>query len=326
MNINFLPMKAGHTLLEQDKLPDELVKNIISLYGDQGKQWLADLPQFLLSCEQQWNLKLMPCYRNLNFNYVTPAILVDHTPVVLKCSPVVNHEFSTEIAALEHFDGIGAVTLLKSDLASGKVLLECITPGNSLEALNHTQEVVNISIAVMNQLHKPLISSNEVQSMASSAPTFSFPSLHQWFQGFKKLRQTFHDGTGPFPAHLIDYAEQVSKELLASMGEQVLLHGDLHYGNIIFSEDRGWLAIDPKGVIGEREFEIPLPKLNEAFTKQQLESTLKFFIEATGYDKERVLGWLFTKAVLAAWWTFEDQEEVGAPFIACAELVQTIKF
>lgn len=59
-----------------------------------------------------------------------------------------------------------------------------------------------------------------------------------------------------FPRKLIDFALKASKELLVSSGEQVLLHGDLHHYNILSSARNSWLAIDPKGGIGEREYEI----------------------------------------------------------------------
>lgn len=292
-------------------IPAELTKNIMAIYGEQGRQWLQDLPEFLVCCEQAWHLRLEPCYQHLSFHYVAPGVLLDGTRVVLKCSPP-NAGFHHEIAALEHFNGMGAVKLLRADAAQGSMLLEHIHPGSSLEQLRHTQEAVTVSAAVIKQLHKPLLSS------------VLFPSIQDWLRGFENLRQRFKGGTGPFPKDLIDRAEQISKDLLVSSGEQVLLHGDLHDENILFSKERGWLAIDPKGVIGEREFELPLPKLNECFTRVQLEEIIKQFIDATGFDIKRVAGWLCVKAVLAAWWVFEDTGEPGSQFIALAEYVQSL--
>ena len=44
-------------------------------------------------------------------------------------------------------------------------------------------------------------------------------------------------------------------DLLASGGEPLLLHGDLHQGNILAAGRAPWLAIDPKGVVGEATYE-----------------------------------------------------------------------
>ncbi|MBS0351162.1 MAG: hypothetical protein JSR33_08260 [Proteobacteria bacterium] len=69
---------------------------------------------------------------------------------------------------------------------------------------------------------------------------------------------------------------------MASQGEQILLHGDLHYANILWSEQNGWLAIDPQNVIGEREFDIPFPRLEKIIDKKLLQYRLAQFIEISG--------------------------------------------
>lgn len=106
------------------------------------------------------------------------------------------------------------------------------------------------------------------------------------------------------------------------MGPTVLLHGDLHYGNILLSDKHDWLAIDPKGVIGEREYEIPFPRLKGEVNENLIKRRLDQFIEISGFDRSRVLGWAFCKAALAAWWSFEDQGEIWQPFLRCAEILK----
>ena len=106
------------------------------------------------------------------------------------------------------------------------------------------------------------------------------------------------------------------------MTKQVLLHGDLHYANILFSDTQGWLAIDPKGVIGEPEYDIPLPRLNaKRMSAQKLKYELDRFIELSGFDNTRIMHWFFCKMVLAAWWSFEDSGEIYQPFLDYAQMV-----
>lgn len=108
------------------------------------------------------------------------------------------------------------------------------------------------------------------------------------------------------------------------MGPLILLHGDLHYGNILLSDEHGWLSIDPKGVIGEKEYEIPFPRIAQdgMVNKITLKCHLDQFIEISGFDRQRVLVWAFSKAVLAAWWSFEDTGEIFQPFLDCAEILE----
>ena len=286
-----------------------LIKNIISMYGETGQQWLNQLPLLLADYEEQWQLTLGKPFSNLSFNYVTEALLSDGTSVVLKCG-VPNKELMQEAAALKHFNGCGAVKLLQSDAEQGVLLLEKITPGIMLEDDHQSRNATAYAVEVMRKLHKPI------------HDTSPFPTLQDWFKGFDRLYMQFNGTTGPFPTALIERAQNISHDLLTSMTKQVLLHGDLHYANILFSDTKGWLAIDPKGVIGEPEYDIPLPRLNaKQMTAHELQYELDHLIELSGFDKTRIMHWFFCKIALAAWWSFEDSGEIYQPFLDYAQMV-----
>ncbi|WP_342146222.1 aminoglycoside phosphotransferase family protein [Rickettsiella endosymbiont of Aleochara curtula] len=294
-------------------LPKELIKNLINIHGVQGKKWLDDLPSFLSSYEKKWQFTFENFFNNASFNVVAAVTLTNGSSAVLKCS-IPSKEFTNEITALQHFNGTGAVKILRSDHHAGIMLLEKLTPGTFLEESSNEMQNTLISVELMNKLHKP------IQEQEISL----FPSLANWFQGFDRLYQYFQGETGPFPKGVIDRAQAISKELLASMGSLVLLHGDLHYANILSSDKHGWLSIDPKGVIGEREYEIPFPRISEAgnVNKISIKRRLDQFIEVSGFDRQRILGWAFSKAALAAWWSFEDNGEIWQPFLDCAEILK----
>ncbi len=80
----------------------------------------------------------------------------------------------------------------------------------------------------------------------------------QWCQyqsGFGRMRARYGGETGPIPEQMVVSAESTFRELLSTApSTPVLLHGDLHHGNIL-STQHGWLAIDPKGIIGENSAE-----------------------------------------------------------------------
>ena len=81
-------------------------------------------------------------------------------------------------------------------------------------------------------------------------PDGFFPDVAIWAKGLNRLRQRFNGSTGPFPSRLVEIAERFFAEMLSSCETAVLLHGDLHHLNILSAGD-GWIAIDPKGVVGE---------------------------------------------------------------------------
>lgn len=293
-------------------IPDQLQKNIINLYGDQGKEWLLNLPMLLLHCESQLNIKLEPCYPDLSFHYVAPALLANGKKAVLKCGLPIDRGQEKEVMALSHFNGHGCVKLLNMDKASGVMLLEKADPGEILETLADEQQACNIAVNLLQQLHKHVNETNH------------FDTLQNWFSGLVDFHQQFQDKTTFFSVSLIDKAQKISHELLSTMSKQVLLHGDLHYANILSSHEYGWIAIDPKGVIGEPEFEIPLPRLSNEINKKTIQRHLDRFIEISKFDRQRIIDWSFVKAVLAAWWSFEDNGEIWKPFIEYAEIISNI--
>lgn len=293
-------------------VPDQLEKNILSLYGDKGREWLQDLPSLLIQYEQLFEISIQPCYQDLSFHYVAPVVMKNAHQAVLKCSPpgTIN---KSEIAALKYFNGVGCVKLYHADAQANVMLLEKADPGFMLETINDLDQAAKIAVNVMRLMHKPI---KDMQA---------FDSLHDLFEGFIHLRQQFQGKTGPFSEYLVDRAERVSRELLDSMSHMVLLHGDLHYANILSSKEHDWVAIDPKGVIGEPEFEIPLPRLGESMNQLAIKDNIDRFIAVSGYDRQRILGWLFAKSMLAAWWSFEDHGKIWKSFIQCAEVIEKLK-
>jgi streptomycin 6-kinase len=294
------------------QLPDRLVQNVLHYFGQQGSDWLRDFPNVIAEAAERWSLKLDSPFPNLSINFVTPATRADGAEVVLKAG-VPNEEIFTEINALKLFDGKGAVRLLEADPGKGIMLLERLLPGTPVLGLGDDIQAVEVAAGVMKRLKR-------------EAPAeHSFPSLEDWFGGLAKVRARFHGGSGPLPDKLLELAERTSAELLASSEEPTLLHGDLHHENILNSSRGSWLAIDPKGVVGEQAFEVcaflrnPMPDLLTGMdTKQVLARRVDRFSESLGFDRERLIGWGLSEALLSASWDIDDENQSwkGAIFVA----------
>jgi streptomycin 6-kinase len=296
-------------------LSDDFTHRILNTFGEDGLHWLQSLPLILEEISSTWDVRLKPPFQDMSFNYVAPATRSDGSEVVLKVG-VPNPELVTEIAALKAFSGNGAVTLYKADPELGALLLERLKPGIPVFNMRDDELATSVASEVIHRLQD------------SSENHDDFPTVGDWFQGFKRLRDKFGGETGPFPGELIDKAEVLSHDLHTSMETPTLLHGDLHHWNILSSERESWLAIDPKGVIGEPEYETgawlrnPFPNILEMPNPvRMIARRIDQFSDELGFDRERLYGWGFAQAVLASCWSYEDKDEDWESWLAVAEFI-----
>ncbi len=105
-----------------------------------------------------------------------------------------------------------------------------------------------------------------------------------------------------------------ARALLAEPSDVCPLHGDLHHGNVLDFGTRGWLAIDPKGLRGERGFDLaPLfgnpdmadPEHAVATSPERFARRLAVVSEAAGLERARLLRWVLAWAGLSAAWSLE---------------------
>ena len=90
-----------------------LEKNIINLYGDKGKQWLASLPDLIEQMEIAYGLSKLKPIINLSYNYVLSGFQ-ESQPIILKLG-LDSAGFKREASALKAFAGFGVVKVLKEN-------------------------------------------------------------------------------------------------------------------------------------------------------------------------------------------------------------------
>jgi streptomycin 6-kinase len=299
-------------------LSPAFTRRISSTFEPDGAPWLVALPGLIEEVAQRWGLRVGPPFPELSYNYVAPAWLADGTPAVLKLG-VPRDELATEIDALRHYGGLGACRLLEADEAMGALLLERLEPGSTLAPLAAADDALatRVAASVMTRLWRPPPAGHR------------YPAVADWFKGLVELRATFGGGTGPFPRRLVERAETLAAGLLATQGEPVVLHGDLHHANIL---DAGgeWRAIDPKGIVGERAYEPaallrnPTPQIAaHPRLAELLGRRIAVFAEALALAPGRIHAWALANAVLSAWWAYEDGE--AAPDLTVAQALDQLE-
>lgn len=289
---------------------------ILAQYGVDGKVWLDALPALLASFSERWDLSISSPFENLSCNYVASAQRADGTPVVLKLG-IPNDELCAEIAALQHFAGQGMVRLLEADAEKGAMLLERALPGETLWDAEEKFATERL-LAVMPQLWRPYDGD------------YPFKTVEDWALAFSRLRERHNDRTGKLDYAHVEKAERIFSELIVSSAEPVLLHGDLHHDNLL-STGNGYIATDPKGVLGEPCYEVGAFLRNPWHTLLARENPLKDtqrrvdrIVDYLGFDRQRVVGWAFYQAVLSAIWCDEVGGDCAEWFLKVVEIFERL--
>ncbi len=288
--------------------PTYFKSNILALYGAHGKAWLERLSALASAVAKRYKLSALAPVANLSFNYVLAGVQGDQ-PIILKLG-LDQNGLRREAAALKAFAGCGAIEILVE--GEGLLLLERASPGTSLKEYSPRQDAKAVEIAcqVMQRLHQ-----------APLPPEEYFPSIADWLRLLDKEWE--------IPAIYLNKARQRRDHLLTTSGPSVLLHGDLHHDNILRNGNE-WVAIDPKGVIGEATYEVasfirnPMPELlNHDDAPNIIQSRITRFAEILKLPSRRILDWCFVQAVLSWAWALEDSLDTSC-FEQLTRIFETI--
>jgi streptomycin 6-kinase len=198
-----------------------------------------------------------------------------------------HRESDQEADALERWHGEGAVRLLARDEERHAFLLERCRPGTPL-----SENALDVLIELLPRLWK-----------RAGAPFTSLADEASWWAS--TIRGDWEQAGRPYEERLVDAAISTLKELAATQGEQVLLHQDLHPGNVLAAEREPWLVIDPKPLVGEREFSAaPIVRARElGHSKQAVVERLDRLTSELGLDRERALWWTLGQTIA---WSFDS--------------------
>jgi streptomycin 6-kinase len=292
------------------RIPAQLAENVSYWMGERGRAWLDALPGLVAESAARWQLEVGPVFEDGGAaSWVAPATRADGADCVLKLF-VPDTENRHEAEGLRHYDGRGAVRLL--DHADGTLLLERARPGTPLWDLPDEQEdAANAIVAnLLRRLWRPVADGSPHRSLAQAAA--------EWAE---QIPATWQSLGRPFERSLVDRAVEALEAFAPDQGEQVLLHQDLHGGNLLRAEREPWLVIDPKPLIGEREFDLAslLRDRRDSLAVDpdpagRIRRRLDLLASETGLDRDRLRGWGIAHAL--AWGT--DRNGADGMMVACA--------
>ncbi|OAI48533.1 hypothetical protein AYO45_00940 [Gammaproteobacteria bacterium SCGC AG-212-F23] len=278
---------------------DKLAENITNTFGAKGEQWIADLPDIIDKLTTHWQLTHLNPVNNMSFHFVAKATLNNNQAAVLKigCD---EKSVKDEMLALQYFNGTASVKLIDYHEKYYALLLHQAIPGITLKSFypEKLEYVIECYVNTMQKLHE--------KHLPSRHP---FRHISDWLKSIDKVTSKL------IPAHLLEKAIATKNKLLATSSKQVLLHGDLHHDNLL-QDGNTWVTIDPKGIVGEPEFEIAAfdfmyinELANNPDTKQIFAKRIKMLAHQANLDASRIKAWVFVRLILMAAWCIEDNHD-----------------
>ncbi len=203
-----------------------------------------------------------------------------------------NQEEREGAGVMAWWNGDGAARVLAQD--GEALLLERAQGPHSLAVMSSTgrdDEACAILCATVRRLH----------GVRGSPPPDTLVPLPVWFRQLEPAAARY--------GGVLVASARAAREVLAASHAECVLHGDIHHDNVLDFGDRGWLAIDPKGLHGDRTFDYlnlfcnPWPA---ARTPGMLRRRITTVAGAAELDARRLLTWVLAYAGLSAAWTLDD--------------------
>lgn len=262
--------------------------------GPKWAAWVEGLPKLADGQLRQWDLtpdgEAMHGYCSLVLPVLTPA----GVRAVLKIG-FPDDESEHEHLVLRRWAGNGAVRLLSAEPPKRAMLLERLG-GHGLNELWDI-EACEIVAQLYSQIHIP--------AMPQLRPLTTY--IERWTTQLEALPRN-----APIPRRLVEQAIALGRDLAANPGSaRAVIHGDLHYDNVLAADREPWLVIDPKPMNGDPHYEIA-PMLWNRW--EELEGDIRggvrrrfdALVDVAGFDEDRAKAWVVVRMVHNAMWELED--------------------
>ena len=279
-------------------IPESFGASIHRFFGEQGDIWFTQLDALLQKCIQKWHLRECQVVDNLSVNLICYAVSLEYGPVVLKIG-FPHPEFYSELAALSLYKGRNVCALYDADPELGAMLLARVLPGYNLKVLQDEGDRLRTALDVISNLPMPI------------EPHPSIPAFSDWIErAFTRARR--EQKVNPEMLTYLDQAEKLFYEITVQEPSNMLLHGDLHHENMLYSDNGEWVVIDPKGVTGIASLEAGRFILNamwftdDARKPQVLAEMVRAFAAAFRRPQRTLAICALVDCVLSRTWTFEE--------------------
>jgi streptomycin 6-kinase len=242
-----------------------------------------------------------------------PVRTEDGTRAMLKLARLGEEVRGTDLMVA--LDGDGAARVLRRE--GRAVLLEWADgPGDLVEMVRSggDDEATRILCSVVARLHA------QTERVRALSEPPDLLDLDSWFH------ELFAHADGLRPLHRA--GATLARRLLDERRDPSVLHGDLHHANVLDFGERGWLAVDPKGLLGDEEFDVCNVLCNPhalALAPGRLARQFAVVVEETGFDARRLRDWLVAWCALSStWFALDDDPERSETVERIGELAASL--
>jgi len=286
-------------------LPDGLPRGLRdqAWLGEEWRRWLDDLPRLAAEVVGEWQLRPDGAPMHGFCSLVLPVRTAAGRPAALKLG-LPDEDTAQEHLALRHWGGRGAVELLRADPARRALLLERLHR-EDLHELGDLQ-ACEVAAGLYARLHVP-----------APASMVRLPDrVGRWLDELASLPRD-----APLPRRFVEQALAHGRDLVTDPGGTgTLVHGDLHYANVLAADREAWLVIDPQPLNGDPHYEVaPLlwNRWDEVVATGDVRTAVRrrfhTVVDAAGLDEDRARAWVVVREVLNAQWALADAERAGRP-------------
>lgn len=271
-----------------DLIEEDHRQRILRHHPDSGPAWLAQLPRLVAEYRYRWRLTLQePGFSGGAASWTAPVQRADGTEAVLKIG-VPSREPIDLAAAWRVYDARGIAELLAYDPVGNAFLVERCRPGD-VAALLPAAATDDPAADLVPRLWTP-------------APDLDLPLLPTIAMTRAAL---LRDRAGRFGSRLYDAGAELFDDLAATTPAAFLLHGDFHPGNVLRS-GRGWIAIDPRPMIGEPAYDLAIHLHNQIHLDPDPIGRVTRLAERVAVPPRRAHLWLAAKVIQLCSWLHES--------------------
>lgn len=268
-----------------------------ALRSPEWAAWVDGVPRIVHDLLDEWDLAVDGAPMH-GFTSLVVPVRTDGRAAVLKVAWP-HEECQHEILALQHWHGNGAVLMLRADPRRNAMLLERLS----------TQDLTQLGVLDACEIIAGLYARLHVPAPPQLLTLSSY--IRRYTDDLERLTRD-----APIPRRIVDQAVHLGRAFADDPAtDGTLIHGDLHFENVLAGDREPWLAIDPQPVSGDPHYEADMLLFNRwdeivasGDVREAVRRRFHTVVDAAGLDEDRARDWVVVREAHNAMWAIEDGE------------------